>query len=448
MHCVSPAAAELPLHCVSAAAELPVVVPAVHATNTTRVVTGGRGMLRGDGERRVLEAAARERVRRADHNVPVNNFNVPMLQYNAPASKLEKDLGFSSLQLDTQMVPNDRYSNLLWNLDYIKVHTAWALAAEYTGTGTGNNKTGTGSKRDATHAQEEEAVEGRIRGLVVVVDSGIDIDHEDLQENIHVNTVEFSGLGEIDDDGNGYVDDIIGYNSLSPRDTTDDQYGHGTHVAGIVGAVVNNTSGVYGVNPNAQLVPCRFMDAQGIGFVSGAVACIDYALAIGASVSNHSWSTDDSSHSLKRAIRRAGDAGHVLVVSAGNTGEDLDTVDRYPATYQAANLVVVGSSGRDGTLSTYSCRSTSKVHLAAPGDRIASTINGNRYAYKSGTSMAAPHVAGALSFMWQLRPYVDYKTLVGILLGAATPTDALTKYVNAGALNFGRAVGDLLEFEP
>lgn len=187
--------------------------------------------------------------------------------------------------------------------------------------------------------------------VVAVIDTGIDYTHEDLAANIWTNPGEFAGNG-VDDDGNGYIDDVRGINLAvnAPNivDPMDDNQ-HGTHVAGTIGAIPGNGLGVRGISGGVKLLPIKFMDAGGSGRLSDAIAAIDYMVdlkvnrGVNIRVANNSWGGGGYSRALEDAIRRARDAGIVFAVAAGNSSTDIDLFPSYPASYDVDNIVSVAA---------------------------------------------------------------------------------------------------------
>jgi hypothetical protein len=260
--------------------------------------------------------------------------------------------------------------------------------------------------------------------VVAVIDTGVDYTHEDLAANIWSNPNEVAGNG-IDDDGNGYIDDIRGVNLVlgapNVNDPMDDNQ-HGTHVAGIIGAVHNNGVGLGGVNSAVKILPIKFMDASGAGRLSDAVAAIDYMVdlkvnrGINIKVANNSWGGGGYSSVLEGAIQRARDAGIVFVVAAGNEGIDVDLFPSYPGSYEVENVVTVAAIDADQNLASFSNYGGQGVDIAAPGVGINSTVPGQRYATLSGTSMATPHVVGSLALLFSIEPGLGVSNAVSRLL--------------------------------
>ena len=278
--------------------------------------------------------------------------------------------------------------------------------------------------------------------IVAIVDTGIRYTHEDLADNMWRNPGEIPENG-IDDDRNGIVDDVFGFNAVEFDGDPYDVEGHGTHVAGIVGAVGNNRLGTVGVAWSVQLMGLRFLSDEGEGFTSSAIACIDYARLKGADIINASWGGGPRSRGLERAIRRAGSDGILFVTAAGNEGQDLEISPVYPPGYEAANIIVVAASDERDRFLTSSNWGQTLVDIAAPGRSIYSCWGtGDRnYQTASGTSMAAPCVAGALALMKALNPDAPYWELKDQLLGSVDPIAGMSgRLVSGGRLNLDRAL--------
>jgi subtilisin family serine protease len=254
--------------------------------------------------------------------------------------------------------------------------------------------------------------------VVAIVDSGTKLDHPDLAPNIWANFREVPGNG-VDDDGNGYVDDVYGIDlsSKNPGQNLSDGHGHGTHVAGIVAAAANRR-GVVGVAPRAKLMTVRVLDNTGAGTTGAVAEGIRYAAANGARVINASIQGDFPDPNMEAAIAAAGAANALVVVSAGNSARDIDAKPSYPAAIAAPNLISVAATAPDeGTdLDSYSNYGRLAVGLAAPGGNILATTNDGGYGIKSGTSMAAPMVAGIAALMVSLNPGLSASELRARLL--------------------------------
>jgi subtilisin len=258
-----------------------------------------------------------------------------------------------------------------WGADLIKAPTAW-----------NNGPTGQGI-------------------IVAVLDTGVDYNHQDLKNNIWINTKEIAGNG-IDDDGNGYIDDVQGWNFDGKNKDVLDNNGHGTHVSGTI-AAENNGIGVTGIAYNSKIMPVKVLDANGSGSYSNIAQGIYYAVDNGANVINLSLGGSSSNDTLKSAIEYASSKGVIFVMAAGNNG---DSIPSYPARYAYNSGIAVGAVDQNNNLADFSNRSGSKeiTYVTAPGVGVYSTVPNNQYATYNGTSMAAPHVAGVVALMLSANP--------------------------------------------
>ena len=289
-------------------------------------------------------------------------------------------------------------------------------------------------------APEAWALQTGRQVVIAVIDTGVDYTHADLRNNIWVNTDEIPNNG-IDDDGNGYIDDIRGWDFANNDNDPMDDNRHGTHVAGIIAAQGNNNTGVVGVNWSARIMPLKFMSAAGGGTTSDAIRAIEYAVANGAKISNNSWGGGAFSQALFDAINAANNAGHLIVAAAGNSGNNNDTSPSYPASYDLPNVIAVAASTPNDTLAGFSNFGARNVDLAAPGVGILSTIPGNAYASLSGTSMASPFVAGVAGLILSNSPNLSITQLRDRLLNTTDPIGSLSgRVATGGRLNAFNAV--------
>ena len=233
---------------------------------------------------------------------------------------------------------------------------------------------------------------------VAVIDTGVDYTHKDLKHQMWVNKAERDGEPGVDDDGNGYVDDIHGYDFANDDGDPQDGNGHGTHCAGTIGAAHNKT-GVRGVLGKVQLVGIKFLTDRGSGTTAGAIKAIDYATKLKVQVMSNSWGGGGYSKLLEEAIERANDAGIVFVAAAGNSRANNDEKPHYPSNYETENVIAVASHTSSDKLSYFSCFGKTTVDVSAPGSAIMSTWKGGGYKSISGTSMATPHVSGIVGLM-------------------------------------------------
>ena len=232
---------------------------------------------------------------------------------------------------------------------------------------------------------------------VAVLDTGVQTNHPDLKGNLWENTKDPSN-GR-DDDGNGVVDDRFGGDLVDGTGSGDDQQGHGTHVAGIIGARGNNDRGIAGLCWSVKIVAVRVLDADGRGTWSQEIAGIQYAIGAGAKVINASFGGPTGSELVRDAIQQAESKGVLLVAAAGNDGVNDDATPVFPAAYPDSNILSVAATDSKDRLASFSNYGAKTVDLAAPGDRVASTFWHSDYAYMSGTSMAAPYVAAAAAML-------------------------------------------------
>ena len=285
--------------------------------------------------------------------------------------------------------------------------------------------------------------------VVAVIDTGVDISHPDLRNNIWTNPDEIAGNGK-DDDHNGYVDDVHGwdfyYNDASVFDSATDDW-HGTHVAGTIAAETNNGIGISGVTPRAKVMPLKFFGPGEQGWISDAVEALNYAVAEGVMISNNSWGGGRYSLTLLDALKKADAAGHLFFAAAMNGGEDkigdnTDLVPCYPASYDSLNVVSVAATDQRDALTSFSNYGATSVDLAAPGSHIYSTLPNNAYGYGSGTSMATPHVAGVAALLKSNFPELDDAAIKARILSSVDPKAGLHgKTVTGGRLNAAKALG-------
>ena len=288
--------------------------------------------------------------------------------------------------------------------------------------------------------------------IVAITDTGVRLTHEDLAANLWTNPGESGkdalgldkSMNGLDDDHDGYIDDVHGINAILGTGLPLDDYGHGTHVSGTVGGVGNNSVGVVGVAWRVQLMECKFIDAQGNGSISDAIKCLDYARRKGAKIVNASWgSYSFNSTALYDAINSLRQAGILFVAACGNDNNDNDARPLYPASYNLDNIIAVAATDRTDAKAWFSNFGAHTVHLGAPGAAIFSAWNGsdNDYRYDDGPSMAAPHVAGACALVWAHNPGDNYLQIKNRILGSTDALPALAgRTVTGGRLNLYKAL--------
>lgn len=353
--------------------------------------------------------------------------------------------------LELSNVPDDPNYFQLWGMNKINVPQAW------------NTQTG-----DPTV-------------IVGVIDTGVDWGHSDLKDNIWQNlgedtdgdgtVLEWNGnqwvfdpgdIDGIDNDGNGYIDDFVGWdffnNDNNPYDDDGDAcFGHGTHVSGTLGAVGNNGIGVTGVSWNVQIMGLRIF-----GYTSGgcysrtdiSIDALEYAIQMGAPISNNSWGGGNYNPALYDAIQMGQQSNHLFVAAAGNKALDTDIIPFYPASYDLDNIISVAATDTSDVLSVYnnsycpgSNYGASTVDLMAPGSDIYSTVPNEGYGFLGGTSMAAPHIAGTVALLLSECPTLTYQQIKNLLIASVDPVGNLEgKCVADGRLNVETAMQYLQTF--
>lgn len=280
--------------------------------------------------------------------------------------------------------------------------------------------------------------------VVAVIDTGLDYNHEDIVGNVWTNPGEIANNG-IDDDNNGYIDDVMGWDFVNGDNDPFDDNNHGTHVSGTIAAVGNNAIGVAGVNWSARIMPLKFLSARGSGTTADAISALDYAVMMGARISNNSWGGGAFSQALYDTILAAQNAGHLFVAAAGNNGVDTDITPSYPASYDLDNIVSVAATDNNDLLATFSNFGAVSVDLGAPGVAILSTTPANTYSSFSGTSMASPHVAGVAALLLAEDPSLDVMGLKAVLMDNVDPIAALAGLtVTGGRLNAANSLAGLV----
>ncbi len=275
--------------------------------------------------------------------------------------------------------------------------------------------------------------------IVSVIDTGIMLAHQDLAANIWTNPFEVAD--GLDNDGNGLIDDLHGYDWVNDDSNPADDNGHGTLVAGIIGAVGNNGKGVVGVNQVVKIQALKALSNQGTGYLADFVAAIDYAINTGSNVINMSFGFNTYSEVFKAAVERAGSHGVLVVCGAGNYSSNNNSTPFYPASFQTANNISVAATDQADMLTSISNYGSTTVHLGAPGIGIWTTGMTGGYGTAQGTSMASPQVAGAAALVKATNSALGPSDLKAVLLENVDQVVNLNGMVSSGGrLNVHRAV--------
>lgn len=278
--------------------------------------------------------------------------------------------------------------------------------------------------------------------IVAVIDTGVRYTHADLAPQMWRNPTETAGNGS-DDDADGVVDDIYGINAVGGTGDPNDDYGHGTHVAGTIGAKANGGGSSVGVAWNVQIMACKFLDSSGVGLTDDAIRCIDYAVAHGAKVLNNSWGGGPYERALFDSISAAQKKNVLFIASAGNDGSNNDVFPAYPASYNLNNVISVGASDRADQFASFSNYGRTNVDVVGPGVDVFSTAydSDNSYVVMSGTSMAAPHVSGVAALVLAKFPKATLAELRERLISTAVKVPAFRGLaVSEGRLSAYRAL--------
>jgi subtilisin family serine protease len=381
-------------------------------------------------------------------NISTNAMKAASLRSKGSAEIVHVKTKFSTMEAIDMIkdMPQVEYAEPNWiynhyatsNDTYFTNGSLWGMSAGGNTYGSGaatawaNNKTGSNTV------------------YIGIIDEGYMHTHEDIAANAGTNPLEANGAAGVDDDGNGLVDDIYGWdfdgNDNSVFDGVDDD--HGTHVAGTIGGVGGNAKGVAGVVWSVKLLSAKFLGRRG-GTTANSIKAVDYftdlknAQGLNIVATNNSWGGGGFSQALKDAIDRANNAGILFVAAAGNSGTNNDTTPSYPSNYTSANIIAVASITSTGGLSSFSQYGVTTVDIGAPGSGIWSSVpkraNGvmvSSYASYNGTSMATPHVTGAVALYASINAGAPAATIKNAILSSATATPSLSgKCVTGGRLN-------------
>jgi subtilisin family serine protease len=348
----------------------------------------------------------------------------PNVEIKLDPTETPKDV----LNLETKELvsPNDPMFNEQWALN-------------------NDGKNGGKEKADISAILAWVKTKGNSDVVVAVLDSGVDYTHSDLVANIWTRP---DNMPQYKDDELGTINDLHGFNAADNAADPMDDNGHGTHCAGIIGAEGDNDEGIAGINWNVEIMPLKFMGRGGFGTTKDAIEAINYAIqrkrdGVNVRVINASWGSTAYSKALEDAIRAAGEQGILFVAAAGNDGGNNDKRPHYPSNYKLPNVISVAATDKTDALTSFSNFGTTSVHIAAPGRDILSTWLKDSYREASGTSMAAPQVAGVAALILSVEPNIKVEKLRERLLKSVDKIDSLNgKIETDGRINAAKALGN------
>ncbi len=302
-------------------------------------------------------------------------------------------------------------------------------------------QTGGKSGADISAVKGWDITTGSDTIVVAVIDTGVDYTHPDLAANIWTNPGEIPNNG-IDDDGNGYVDDVHGYDFINNDNDPMDDNGHGTHCAGVIGAIGNNGIGIAGLAWKVKIMPLKFLRADGNGDTAASLNAIAYARRMGADIISCSWGGTAKSQALGDAIAST---NALFLCAAGNAGSNNDITPHYPSGFDSPQIIAVAASDANDGMPSFSNYGATTVDVAAPGDWIMSTYPtalGHEYVKMKGTSMATPHVAGLAALLLSKNPSLTPTALKARIMDTVDKLPAFSgKTVSGGRINVYKALG-------
>ncbi len=306
----------------------------------------------------------------------------------------------------------------------------WAL--QNTGDNSKSSKVNQGiAGMDLNALEAWKMIKGDKDIVVAVVDTGIDQNHKDLIPNMWVNEAEKNGKDGVDDDGNGLIDDINGYDFVNNDADPFDDHSHGSHCAGVIGALHDN-DGIKGLMDQVKLMSVKTFTKWGSGSMSGILKSIDYAIENGADIISNSWGgSSNPSPAFEAAVKKAEDRGIIFVKAAGNSNEDNDRVAN-DSNLKNSNVIIVGAHNGMGEKAYFSSFGKNNVHVFAPGTAILSTVPANKFEKMSGTSMATPYVAALAGLIWASEPDLTPEEVRERMMSTSVKSDKLKNYSQSG----------------
>jgi len=337
------------------------------------------------------------------------NFYISLTLPEEPVP-VDEDAIAALSELMIESISNDPLYSSQWGMTKIGADRAWDI---------------TTGKRDI---------------VIAVIDTGVDYKHPDLAANMWVNTRETPNSNK-DNDGNGYAGDYYGYDFINDKSDPMDDNGHGTHVAGIIGAVGNNGVGIAGVNWKVKIMPLKFLRANGGGDTISSIKAVNYASNMGADIISCSWGGPGMSQALGDAIRQS---NALFVFAAGNEGANNDATPHFPSNFGYDNMIVVTATDKNDNLASFGNYGSSKVDVAAPGVAILSTYptaKNTLYVEMKGTSMATPFVSGIAGLMLSVNPSLSPNQLKSLIMQNVDKVSSLNgKTKSGGRVNAQKAV--------
>jgi subtilisin family serine protease len=303
------------------------------------------------------------------------------------------------------------------------------------------------SGMDIKAAGAWDIVRGNSNIVIAVIDTGLDINHGDIRPNLWINRGELGGVSlnnwspnGVDDDNNGFVDDIVGWDfNFNVNDPRDLLSGHGTHVSGIAAAAGNNGAGISGMAWNAKIMPLAVQDYNtGALPVAAIVAALSYAKNMGAHIINMSFGSNQYSRAMEEAINQVN--GAVMCAAAGNENSNNDVVPHYPSNFTKNNLIAVAAFNQNGAIANYSNYGATNVDVSAPGSNILSTVPGGGFGYLNGSSMACPFVAGLAALIKAKNGTLGAGQIVSRIIRTSVSQAGSPKPIAAGRVNALAAV--------
>lgn len=356
------------------------------------------------------------------------------VEYAEPNVRIELDPRESDRRLEERdptepvdgITPNDPYFNEQWPLK-------------------NSGQEGGKSGADISAIKAWAKTTGDQKIVVAVLDTGVDYTHVDLAANMWFRP---DSVPQYKDDDLGTVNDARGFNATKNSSDPMDENGHGTHCAGIIGAVGDNEEGVSGINWKVTIMPLKFLGRGGFGSTKDAIEAINYAIdrkrnGVNVRVISASWGSTQYSKALGDAIRAAGDAGILFVAAAGNSSTDNDSKPHYPSNYELPNVISVAALDRFDALASFSNFGAKTVHVAAPGREIPSTWLNDDYRDASGTSMATPYVSGTAALVLARESNLSVEQLRERILKSVDPLESLKgKVASGGRINALKSLGN------